>query len=190
MNRKGGGVDRIVALHYFAFVVYQHEVGHADLSEVNAERVDPEPLRIPRVAGRDVSGHSLVVSEARKQAKCGGQAFLAVAPLFGDGTENWRLRNILGSTWGFRHWGISSFTGRIIFAQHPWAMIYRPRRQGQFVRSLHIPGGQRDRLCVLIAKEEYRCCFVPRPYFVCFRPFQERSHPTCLSNGWASHASC
>jgi hypothetical protein len=51
-----------------------------------------------------VPGHSLVVSEAREQAKRGGQAFLAMAPLFGNGTENWGLRNILGSSWGFRHW--------------------------------------------------------------------------------------
>ena len=119
MDRKCGGVDRIVALHHFAFVIHQHQVGHTDLSEVHTERVDPEPLRIPRVAGRDVPGHSLVVSEAREQAERGSQAFLAVAPLFGDGTENWGLRNILGSSWGFRHWGIPSFTGRIIFAQYP-----------------------------------------------------------------------
>src|SRR5207247_2310377 len=69
--------------------------------------------------------------------------FLAVAPFFGDGTENWGLRNILGSSWSFRHRDITSFT------------------------SLHVRCGQRDRLCALIAKEDSTDAASCRDFALC-----------------------
>ena len=71
VDGKCCGVDRVVALDNFAFVIDQDQVGHTDLSEVDAEGVYPEPVRIARVACRDVARHALVEAEARKQAEGG-----------------------------------------------------------------------------------------------------------------------
>jgi len=78
VNREGGAVDRILAFHHLAAVVYENKVGGANLPEVHAKGVDPEMVEAFGIAGGDVSGHAFIESEAREQAEGPGQALLAV----------------------------------------------------------------------------------------------------------------
>ena len=70
-----------VALDDLALVVDEEQVGHPDVAEVHAERVDPEVVEQLGVAGGDVAGDALVEPELAEQAErrrrgaaCGGGA--------------------------------------------------------------------------------------------------------------------
>ena len=52
MNRERRAVDRILPFHHLAMVIYQNEIGGTDLTEVHAERVDPEMIEHVRDRGR------------------------------------------------------------------------------------------------------------------------------------------
>ena len=80
-------VERPVALDHLALVVDQQEVLDLNLTEVHAERVDPEGVGQLGVAGGDVAGRALAEAELAEQAEGGGQALLAMAPLLLDGAE-------------------------------------------------------------------------------------------------------
>src|SRR5471030_2145990 len=103
MDGEGGGVDRAVALDRFAQVVDQNQIGDTDVSEINAERIDPKAIGLLGVAGGDVAGHSLIESVTGKQTEGRGEAFLAVAALLGKGGEGARRRQVLDSSWSFGH---------------------------------------------------------------------------------------
>ena len=75
----------MVALDDLAPVVHEDEVGHPDVAEVHAERVDPEVVEVLGVAGGDVAGDALVEPEAGEEPERGGQALLAVQALVVDG---------------------------------------------------------------------------------------------------------
>ena len=44
VNREGGSVDWILPFRHLAAVVYQNQIGGANLTEVNTERIDPEVI--------------------------------------------------------------------------------------------------------------------------------------------------
>ena len=101
-------------------MVHQDQVGDADLSEVDAERVDPEPVRIAGIASGDVAGDAFVVSEPGEQAKRGSQALLAVAALLGYGAERWAVPE---HSWLFRALPSSCnlLLGDDISSARPWS---------------------------------------------------------------------
>ncbi len=78
VNREGGAVDRILPFHHLSVVVYQNQIGGANLAEVHAEGIDPEMIEVFGIAGGDVSGDAFVESEAREQAEGAGQTLLAM----------------------------------------------------------------------------------------------------------------
>ncbi len=94
VNGEGCAVDRILPFHHLAVVVYQNQIGDANLAEVHAERIDPEMIEVFGVAGGDVSGDAFIESEAREQAEGSGQALLAVLALLGDGGKGRRSGNV------------------------------------------------------------------------------------------------
>ena len=44
VDGEGRGVDRVSPFHHFALVIHHDEVRHANLSEVDAEGIDPEAI--------------------------------------------------------------------------------------------------------------------------------------------------
>ena len=47
-------------LDHFPVLIDQQQIGNLDQAEMHAERVDPEMIGLFRIAGRDVSGHTLI----------------------------------------------------------------------------------------------------------------------------------
>ena len=74
-----------------AVVVDAHQVGDRDQAEVDAERVQPEPVGELGVAHGDVAGHALAEPEATEQPERGGEALLAVDALLGRVVERRQL---------------------------------------------------------------------------------------------------
>jgi hypothetical protein len=64
VNREGSSIDGSLPFHYLAVVVYENQVGGANLTEVHAEGVDPEVIKVFRITSRDVTA-PLVESESR-----------------------------------------------------------------------------------------------------------------------------
>ena len=87
VDGERGGVHHRVALHHRAGVVDADEVGDADVLEVHAERVDPEPVQVLRIARGDVAGDALVEAELAEQPERRREPLLAVQPLLLDGVE-------------------------------------------------------------------------------------------------------
>jgi hypothetical protein len=87
VDRERSLVDRGVALDHLAAVVDADQVVDADHLEVHPERVDPEPVRVLRVADGDVAGHALVEPEPPEQAERGGEALLQVESVLLDVRE-------------------------------------------------------------------------------------------------------
>ena len=96
VDGEGGRVDRVVALDHLALVVHEDEVGHPDVAEVHAERVDPEVVGELGVPGGDVAGHALVEPEAGEEPERGRQALLAVQALVLDRCEDGRCQDDSG----------------------------------------------------------------------------------------------
>ena len=78
----------VIALDDFALFVDQDQVGSADLREVHAEGIDPEPIGVLGIAHGDMAGDAFAESEAREQAECAGQMDFAMAALFFYGRES------------------------------------------------------------------------------------------------------
>src|SRR5712675_805029 len=86
VNRKRRSVQRMLALHHFAFSVHQHQIRNANLAEVHAKRIHPEMIRAIRIARRDVPGNAFVETKFREQAKRSRQPLFAMpAFLFNAG---------------------------------------------------------------------------------------------------------
>src|SRR5437868_4982103 len=82
MNRERCSVQRMLAFDYFALRVHQHQVRHADLTEMHSERVHPKMIGPLRIARGDVAGNAFIEAKLGEQAKSGRQPLLAVPPLF------------------------------------------------------------------------------------------------------------
>ena len=93
----------MIAVNHFAVIVDQHEVRSANLREVHAERVGPEPVVMFRIARGNVAGDAFIESEAREQAECACEVNFAMAALFFGGGESGRPRQILDSSGCFDH---------------------------------------------------------------------------------------
>src|SRR6267142_2589622 len=86
MYRKRRAIQRMLAFHYFAFRVDQHQIRNANLAEVHAKRIHPEMIRPLRIARRDVPGNAFVETKFREQAKRSRQPlFTMPAFLFNTG---------------------------------------------------------------------------------------------------------
>src|SRR5206468_12354898 len=70
------------------------QVRHVDLTEMDAERVDPERVRELRIARRDVPRDSLVEAEFGKQAKSRRKFLLSMPSLIGQIVEFRRRRQL------------------------------------------------------------------------------------------------
>src|SRR5215472_4182337 len=79
MDGECGNVDRMVAFDDLAFLVYQDQVRHADVSEMQAERIDPEMIQPLRISRRNVPRNTFIETELGKKAEGGGQTFFAIA---------------------------------------------------------------------------------------------------------------
>src|SRR2546428_8755082 len=73
-------------------MIYQNQIGDANLAEVHAERVHPEMIEPLRIAGGDVAGDAFVKTEAGEQTKRGGEPLHAVTALFGGRGKDRRAR--------------------------------------------------------------------------------------------------
>ena len=94
VNGESCAVDRVLPFHDLAVVVYQNQIGDANLAKVHAERIDPEMIEAFRVTGGDVPSDAFVESEAREQTEGAGQALLAVLALLGDRGKCWRSGDV------------------------------------------------------------------------------------------------
>ena len=104
MDRECSRVYRPVALDHFAAAIHQHQIGNADVTEIDAKRVHPETLRIFRIAGGDMAGYAFVKPVAGKQAESRRKAFLSVAALRRRCGEHRRRRQIADPPRSFGHW--------------------------------------------------------------------------------------
>src|ERR1700730_18321544 len=82
MNRKRRAVQRMLAFDNFALGVDQHQVGHPNLTEVHAERIDPEMVWLLAIARRDVPRDAFVESEFREESERSGETLFAMPALF------------------------------------------------------------------------------------------------------------
>src|SRR2546425_737610 len=73
-------------------MIYQNQIGDANLAEVHAERVHPEMIEPLRIAGGDMAGDAFVKTEAGEQTKRGGEPLHAVTALFGGRGKDGRAR--------------------------------------------------------------------------------------------------
>ena len=74
-------VDVVVALDDVAAVVDADQVRGTHVRERHAERVDPERVRLDRVARGDVTRNAFLEAELREQPETGRQPLLAMLPL-------------------------------------------------------------------------------------------------------------
>ena len=85
MDGEGGAVEPGRGagrrLHDLALVADQHQVGDTDAAEMDAQRVDPELVRVLGVARGDVAGAPHVEALSAEQPIAGGQPLLAIEPL-------------------------------------------------------------------------------------------------------------
>src|SRR5712672_2332945 len=97
MYRKRRAIQRMLAFHYYALSVHQHQIRNANLAEVPAKRIHPEMIRPLRIARRDVPGNAFVETKFREQAKRSRQPLFAMPPLLFNRREFRRDRalNIL-----------------------------------------------------------------------------------------------
>ena len=85
-------VHRQNAFDHVAAVIHAEQVGHLDMAEMHAERIDPESVGELGITRRDVTGHALVKTKARKQPELRGQHLFAVQAFFLHIGEFFRLR--------------------------------------------------------------------------------------------------
>ena len=85
---KAATIDRHIALDHLTLVVDQNEVGHPDVAEMHAERIDPEVIEPLGITGGDVPGHPLVEAELGEEPKPRRQALLAMEPFLVRSVEH------------------------------------------------------------------------------------------------------
>src|SRR5258708_3758332 len=71
MDCEGGGIDRAAALNDFPFVADKHQISRCDVGKMNAERVDPAPVRVFGVSDGNVPREALVIRGFTAGATCG-----------------------------------------------------------------------------------------------------------------------
>src|SRR5207248_409079 len=82
----------------------QHQIGCPDVSEMHAERIDPEMLGMLRIAGGDVPGNTLIESEPREEPESGCHPLLAMQPfLRAAGEFRWGRQPRQGLRWCWIH---------------------------------------------------------------------------------------
>src|SRR5262249_51841674 len=91
MDREGGCIYQRVAFHDLAVVVDQHQVGNPYLAEVQSERVDPKMVSPLRIARRDMSGYTFVISEFGEKTEGCSQPLFSMHALFFQCGERRRL---------------------------------------------------------------------------------------------------
>ena len=77
-------------------MIDEDQVRDSDLAEVHAERIHPEVIGEFRITRRYVPGDPLIKTEAREEAKGGGQTLFAMAPFFCGRGEHGRRGYIQG----------------------------------------------------------------------------------------------
>src|SRR4029077_2239929 len=166
VNGESCAVDRMLPFHDLAAVVYQNQIGDANLSKVHAERIDPEMIEVLGVAGGDVPRDAFIESEAREQAEGAGEALLAVLALLCDSGKCWRSGDVERVLRGHGH-------GCLLRLPHKYsAGAGCPQRGREAVRSLcestlAVAPPRQDRPNNAAVK---RCSREP-----CFRPVGARS---------------
>ena len=102
-------------------MVDQEKVAHANLLKTHTERVDPEAIRMLRVASGDVSCNSLVKAKSAEDTKRCCQALLSVPPLF---VERTLLKRIEWNAISHENPPFTALPSRIdnipIFYGHSW----------------------------------------------------------------------
>jgi hypothetical protein len=93
VDGESGEIDFRAAFDDIASVIYENEIGSANLAEVHAKGIDPEMIEPLGIAGGDVAGDAFIEAEAREEAKRGGEALFAMAALFGGRCKDGRARN-------------------------------------------------------------------------------------------------
>src|SRR5436190_1564181 len=63
INAECRGVNRVLAFDDFTAAIDENQVGYTDLSEMNAEWIDPEAVVKLGIAAGDVTGYAFVESE-------------------------------------------------------------------------------------------------------------------------------
>src|SRR5689334_11891484 len=88
MDREGGDIHDSLSFDHIPHAVDPDEIGRPDLAEIHAEWINPECLRINRIAHRDVPGDAFAEAQGGEYSKPAGEAFLTVALLIGETGEN------------------------------------------------------------------------------------------------------
>src|SRR5579864_7161702 len=94
VNGKRGGIHRISAFHHLATMIDENQIRGANLSEMHAERVDPEVIPPLRITRGDMTRDALVKSEQREETKCRGQPLFPMAALLFCRGKSWRGRKM------------------------------------------------------------------------------------------------
>src|SRR5471030_374284 len=132
MDGEGGGVDRAVPLDHFAQMIDQNQIGDTDVSEIDAERIDPKTIGLLGGRGGNKTRNYLIESITGKQAEGCGEVCLAVAALLGKGGEGARRRQVLDSSWsfgdgaGFGHVAKDIKFGVVVVAPSTFSAALRP----------------------------------------------------------------
>ena len=95
VNGERSEIDFRLAFDNLAGVIHQNQVRYANPAEMQTEGIDPETIEALGIARGDVSGDAFVETIFGEEAKRGGQAFLAMATLFGGRMECRRARETL-----------------------------------------------------------------------------------------------
>src|SRR3989442_3694525 len=92
VNRKGRGIQGILAFHHLAAMIHQDQVRDADLAEVHPERIHPEVIPAFWIAGGDVACHSFVEAEAGKEPEGSGKPLFAMLSLLFERSKRQRCK--------------------------------------------------------------------------------------------------
>ncbi len=79
VNKKGGGLDLVLALEHLAVLIYDHQIGGGDLGPVQALRVDQELVGMARQLHAEMVAHAFVECHARGHAQRSGEVDPGIA---------------------------------------------------------------------------------------------------------------
>jgi hypothetical protein len=96
VDRESSPVHGGGSLHYFAAMIDQDQVRHADLAEVLSVGIDPEVIGQLRIAGGNVAGHTFVETEAGEKPERSSQLLFPVLALLSRVGKGRRLRSAEG----------------------------------------------------------------------------------------------
>ena len=95
VNCKGSEINFGVAFDDFAGMIHQDQVGSANLAKVQTEGIDPKMIEALGIARCDVAGDAFIKTKFGEKTKGSGEAFFAMAALFGRSGEDGRTRNTI-----------------------------------------------------------------------------------------------